>query len=373
MKRPIFLITLLIFASVIAEAQKAIEKAKFLDNIYIGIQGGANTPLSFNQAFPLNTTAGIRIGEDISPVFGFNFEFAGWFNDHCGGHINGYAKHFSNNSTIHLVSAGLNGTINMSNLFSEYKGEPRTIEYSAILGIGEAFIFNRKLFTKEDGKTREVEGAESTDDDELIAKTGMDITWNIGKKKAWQAYIEPSVIWNLNGSDDGDCVKFNKQHAFLQLALGVNYKFMTSNGTHNFKLYDIQALNNKINNLNRQIENQKEELAAKPKEVIKEVTKEVTTTNVQNTQQIVFFAKNSSTLDNDAKAVLDNIANGSTVDITATSSPEGNKKHNEILSQDRADTVKKYLEDKGIVVNSAVGKGAKSNSSNRVAIINICK
>ena len=76
------LMMLVFFASVVSvNAQMARETQKPLDNLYVGVIGGVNTPLSFNQMFPLNTTVGLRLGKIITPIFGFNVDGSAWLND----------------------------------------------------------------------------------------------------------------------------------------------------------------------------------------------------------------------------------------------------------------------------------------------------
>jgi transcription elongation factor len=85
----------------------------------------------------------------------------------------------------------------------------------------------------------------------------------------------------------------------------------------------------------------------------------------------VFFAQGSSTLTDEQKAELDKISAGAIVDIIATASPEGTKKFNQKLSEDRAAVVKDYLVSRGVNIKSAEGKGVLGKNSNRVAIVKI--
>ena len=67
----------------------------------------------------------------------------------------------------------------------------------------------------------------------------------------------------------GDAVQFGKQAAQLGLFVGLNYKFKTSNGTHNFTIVtprdqaEIDALNAQINELRNR----------KPEVITKEVVR----------------------------------------------------------------------------------------------------
>ena len=349
----IFMFALMIgFASV--NAQTALQTTKFTDNIYVGVNAGVNTPLSFNQTFPINEVVGLRIGKDFTPVFGLNVEGTVGFNDHANGHTDGFINHFAGSTFVKDVTVGANGTINWSNLLFGYKGEPRLFEVNTITGLSWAHIYD----------------APTNDGDELLTKTGFDLAFNLGKTKAWQLYVEPAVVWNLSCGDEGnsfgtylDGLEFNKNHAYLQLAIGLNYKFKTSNGTHNFKLWNIGDMNNRMSELNNEINNLRAELAKKPTKVV--------VNNYSDSHYFVFFAQNSNELTASAKDVLDSIPSGINVDVVATASPEGTPKYNQELSQKRADVVKEYLTNRGINVVSADGLGVTGDSSNRVAVITI--
>ena len=343
MKKIIFILTLVLSAFTV-NAQTAIQTSKVLDNTYVGIQAGVNTPLSFNQMFPLNEYVGIRVGKDFTPVLGFNVDAGVTLNDHANGHTKGLINHFTSHAAINTINVGLNGTVNLMNLFGGYKGSPRIFEISTVTGLGWSHIYNKAA------------GITSvSDDDYLVAKTGADFTFNLGKKKAWQLYAEPAVVWNLTNDN---AVTFDKSHAYLQLLVGVNYKFKTSNGTHNFKTYDIGAMNDEINSL-------RAELAKKPKEVVRTVTN---TVNVDNRTFVIFFAQNSDELTPAAKEVLDNISG--TVDVTGFASPEGTSKYNLKLSERRANVVANYLKNKGVTVDIVTGLGVQGKATNRVVIVN---
>ncbi len=102
------------------------------------------------------------------------------------------------------------------------------------------------------------------------------------------------------------------------------------------------------------------------KEVIKEVVKDGGL--VQNTY-VVTFPVNSSEIQNPAE--LAGIEKGSTVEVVAYASPEGNPDANQVLSQKRADAVANYLKAKGVNVVRTNAKGADSEHANRIAIITV--
>jgi hypothetical protein len=59
----------------------------------------------------------------------------------------------------------------------------------------------------------------------------------------------------------------------------------------------------------------------------------------------------------EAKFILNQIGEDSIVEVTATATPQGGKEYNQKLSEERADSVAKFLTNRGVKVASAVGKG----------------
>jgi len=318
MKKLILMLAL--FSAVVmgANAQIATQNSNGLDNIGIGVTAGVSTPLDFNSIFPLNTNVGLKITKDITPVIGFQLEGLAMLND----------NHFSKAKTVvKAFNVGVNGTINLSNALWGYKGTPRTFEVSTVAGIG--WLHECDIV-----------------DNSLTAKTGLDFAINLGKAKAHSLVITPAVYWNLNKIDH---IQFNKHASQLAVNLTYVYHFKTSNGTHHFKTYDIGAMNDEINQL-------KAELAKKPT-VVKEVIKEPVVVTNGTTKWVIPFEYGKSTLTNEAKFVLNQIGENAIVDVTATASPEGSVEFNQKLSEARAKSVADFLTNRGVKVNSAVGKG----------------
>lgn len=345
MKKFILMFALMISAFVGANAQTAIEKATIVDNTYAGINVGATTPLSFNSVFPLNTGVSVTLGKNWTPIFGTEVQSGILFND------NGFGT--NNLPFVKAINTGVNTTINLTNLVLGYNPN-KVFELQTVTGLGWMHIYNKDgVSTYYDG------GLVENDDDELTAKAGLRFNWNLGKTKAWSLNVEPAVLWNLtNGS--GDRVRFNKNYAQLALSVGVAYKFKTSNGTHNFKVWNVGKMNDEINSL-------REQLAKKPKEVVREVIKNELVSS--QTKWVVFFDKNSYELSNDAKIILDGIAKGSNVDVVGHASSEGTVEYNQSLSERRANAVADYLSSRGVNVNKTTGEGETGTPKNRVVII----
>ena len=83
----------------------------------------------------------------------------------------------------------------------------------------------------------------------------------------------------------------------------------------------------------------------------------------------VTFQQGKSALVPEMKKALNNIKSGSHVEIVGTASPEGSKELNDRLSQARADVVANYLKTRGVIVDSASGKGVQGVTSNRLAVV----
>lgn len=355
MKKLLFMGAMLVM-SVASQAQVAYEKANFWDNWYVGAKVGASTPLTFDKVFPLNPGFGVKVGKNFSPLFGANIE--GFAN--LGNNVIADRMGFRQNSHtfIRAVNVGLNGTWNITNTFLAYNPD-RVFEVSMESGVGYMQIFGDPFLNSH---------FNLGDDNELTAKTGLTLAFNLGAQKAWQLYLEPTVMWNLTNGP-GDAVQFNKKAAQVGLYAGVNYKFKTSNGTHNFKVYNVGELNDEINRLRAQGPKVVE------KEVIKEVIKEVPvqTNTVQqvSVENLVFvtFQQGKSILTKEAKKALDEVKAGKHVQVVGTASPEGSKELNDRLSQARADVVANYLKGNGVIIDEATGKGVQGVTSNRLAVV----
>lgn len=340
MKKIIFIFAALLMTALCANAQTATENAKFFDNWSAGIGAGATTPLDFNPVFPVNAGAKLFINKDLTPVVGLQAEAGVLFND------NNFGRWTS--TTVKLTNVGLNGTVNLNNLFAGYNGTPRVFEVSTNTGLGWLHYWN---------------GGGAND---LTTKTGLDLSLNLGKTRASSIVLSPAVYWNITGG--GAKVQFNKHRAQLALTLSYVYHFGTSNGTRHFKTYDVGAMISEISRLN-------DELAQKPTEVIVEkiVYQQAPVTDAVVVSDpaplYVFFAQDSAELTDDAKAALDTV--DGVVEIIGSASIEGTKEYNQRLSEKRAAVVTDYLTKRNIDVKSYEGIGARDNTSPRIAVVKI--
>ena len=376
------LVLMLAAASMAASVSaQTVAESKTFDNIYVGINGGVATKTTGHKWLSdLDPNAGIRIGRYFTPVFGLAIEGNAYFSNKPWG---------STGTVVRATNASLLGTVNLSNWFGGYKGEPRTFEVSALYGLGWMHVFSNNKFLK---------AATSENRNRMTSKAALDFAFNFGSAKQFQFYVEPSINFAFLGQSKnkelvatGNALNpvaladhqeygykaasqagqpaYNINNSFVQLNAGLVYKFANSNGTHNFTIVtprdqaEIDALNAQINELRNR----------KPEVITKEVVKEVPSVKVKEftVSDLVFvtFAQGKSALTNDAKAALNNVKEGVHVQVVGTASPEGSKELNDRLSQARADVVANYLKGRGVIVDEATGKGVQGVTSNRLAVV----
>lgn len=320
---------------------QTVTESKTFDNFYIGINGGAQVKTTGESWMNnLNSNAGLRIGRWFTPVFGLAAEGNVYFNDHC--------KHFmpQSKTVARYMNVGLIGTVNLSNWFAGYKGEPRLFEVVPVYGFGWGHTF----------------GADENYN-VLTSKAGIDFTFNLGKAKAWQVYVEPSMNWSLNGYGY-EGVAYNINKSAFQLNAGIVYKFKNSNGSHNFTIAqlrdqnEIDGLNSQINSLRSDLNDKDAQLSAKDKQIkdlqnaLDECNKKpkyVKPATATNLQPTVLFRQGKAVVDKSQMPNIELIAQymknhpEAKVEIKGYASPEGNKDFNQALSQKRADAVKNVL------------------------------
>ena len=355
MKKFILMMAMMFATICSVSAQTAIETPKVFDNTYVSVNVGASTPLALDHVFPLNTSAGVAVGKWFSPVWGAEVEGTAWFGSHAFG---GTQSRFDYLGIGHNVVrghyVGVNGLVNLSNLFGGYKGTPRLFEVSTMLGTGWIHTYNANVSDKANNG--------------LGIKTGIDLAFNLGKEKAHTLSVRPAVLWDVTSAAGTMPLQFDKRFAQLYLGVAYTYHFKTSNGTRYFKTYDVGAMQDEINRL-------REELACKPKEVIKEVVTERVVEKVVATDNnvTVYFTKGSAELSDAAKTSLDNLGQNAVVDVKGYADEVGPEKFNQALSEKRANAVADYLTNRGLKVNTVNGYGETGDVVARVVVVSPTK
>jgi outer membrane protein OmpA-like peptidoglycan-associated protein len=348
-----------LFAVVSMSAQNYAGSSSFLDNWSIGARGGVQTNLK-QWNTPQGAVAGLELNKQLTPLFGLTIEGVTGFNNVRN--WNDLANHFCNGVAVDQLNVLVDGRFNLTNALFMYQGKPRFFEVEALggVGYGHTYVANAKGY------------------DDVLAKAGLNLNFNIGKNRAWTINIQPAIIWNVKNAG-----KLDVHNAVGQLTAGLIYHFKTSNGKRYIQKYDVEGIirengvyASQINDLEEQGKEKDAEIAALRKALANQPLATNAVATAESAKEIiekttvVFFAQNSSVLTDDAKAVLDGVT-AKNVKVVATASPEGTAEYNKRLSEKRAAVVCDYLTKKGVNVVSAEGLGVKGDASGRVAIVTV--
>ncbi len=363
-------------ASAISADAQAFEGNRPADNWSLGVHYGSVSPSKGNLIKDARHVAGVEVTKYLTPVFGLGISGTAGFNT-TG------SRTFVDNATGLLL-----GKVNFSNLFCGYKGSPRYFEVEGVAGIGINHYF---------GETDKYAVAEGNT---MASKFGVNLNFNLGKKKAWTVSVRPAIAYDLEGGRQVTQAQYNLNNSVLELTTGIIYRFRSSNGKHYFtqiKAYDfaeVDGLNAKVNDLRATVNGQQKALNIKDAEIrqLQQALNDcrnsqpvVETVEVFNTnltmESVVNFRQGKSTVETSQLPNIERIAtymkkNGSSrVVIKGYASPEGNAEVNAHLAAARAKAVSDVLVKKyGIAADriTAEGQGVGNMFSdpdwNRVSI-----
>jgi len=389
MKKLFLMLAVAMMTASVSAQKTAITANKAGDNWYIGINAGVATPMNkFNvggttKGFMKGVSPefGFRLGKNLTTVFGLALDVNAYFLNKTDSKSMFGSKTFINATDFDILS-----TWNLSNAFAGYKGEPRAFEVIALVGGG----YSRAWAQKDGG---------------INAKAAIDFAFNLGAAKQWQLFIEPGVVFGqpspryanpFRKIQTADGKKFN---GAFSLKAGINYKFGTSNGTHNFKVEElrdpaeIDALNAKINELRSDVDAKNGQLNA-ANATINDLKKKLADCEARPTtaavvekketvlQPMVIFRQGKSTIDAAQYASIEMVAKymknhpEAKVLVKGYASPEGKAELNQKLSEKRAEVVanaliKRYKIAKDRITTKGYGatsEVSEENDFNRVAM-----
>lgn len=330
--------------------------AKFTDNWSIGIDEGIQTNL-YDWNNPQGGIVGLNLNKQLTPVFGLSLNGYVGFNN-TGNWLN--STHFHNKNVTDNIMAFVDGRWNVINTFAGYKGKPRFFEIETVAGFGYGHFFNNHTVMN--------------DWNSMLFKAGLNLNFNITSDRAWTINVKPVVIWDLTNSGRYASEAINSHYAVFQVTAGVTYNFKSSNKKHyinespvDYYVNRCKALNDKINQLQEQLETQ-------PVEV--RTTAIVDTVYIEHahlveTTYVVTFAFNSNKLSEQACEILNKIPNNADVTIDGYASPEGSETYNYGLSERRANAVADYLKEHNVNITRVSSHGAECDESNRIVIIHV--
>ena len=361
-----FLMAVMAFAGITASAQnELLSNSKLSDNWYLGGNIGAVTPLDGAFIGNMRPTIGIEVGRYITPVFGIGVEARTKFNT-IGAH-----------TAVDQLYGFLLGKVNLNNLFSGYKGEPRKYECVALAGPGIEHNFC------------------NFEDNYLAYKAGFEFNVNLGEAKAWQFNVKPGLVWGINNAKV-PATQLNRHGASFEINAGLTYKFKNSNGSHNFTFAkldqsELDALNNTINKLREDNDLRAKKDAATIDNLQQQLkdcqnAKQPIVKECKPVENIITFRQSRSRVDATQLPNIDCVAKhlndnpSAKVVIKGYASPEGKAKFNQKLSVARAEAVKLILVNKYNIAadritteGCGIGSVFSKPTYNRVAICTICE
>ena len=336
--RSLILGTTLCMAAVSVSAQSALEGTKLGDNWSVGVNVGVTTPLTHSAFWGnMRPAFGVGVNKQVTPILGLGLEWMTSVNTTP-------SKTAFDTSNLSLLT-----TLNWTNIFCGYQGEPRLFEVETVTGFGWLHYNG------------------FGDLNSYSNKLGFNFNFNLGEEKAWTLALKPALVYDMT-MDGTQNVKFDANCAAWEITAGLRYHFSCSNGKRHFsyvKPYDqaeVDALNSQINNL-RQQANEKEsalnaanQKAAELENALNEcknqapqVVKETITNHKKTLESVVTFRQGGRTVETSQAPNVERIATylknhkDATVTIKGYASPEGSAEVNARIAQQRAEAVKTML------------------------------
>ena len=203
MKR-ILLFTLALFTMVTMYAQHSSQQGMKVDKWYVGATYGLNSKTTNNGFFGNpNASMAVRLGYDMTPVFGYMGEATLFFGD---------VKFGASKCFVKAINADLLAVVNLSPLlFHPAEGQRSFYEVRLFGGFGINHICGFPI-------------AENNND--FISKFGADLGVNLGRNKQFFVYLQPAINYNL---DHYSRTQYNINYSALQISVGANYRFSWSN------------------------------------------------------------------------------------------------------------------------------------------------
>ncbi len=339
------LLLMMALATATTAGAQAVDGHKMFDNWSVGLVAGGATPTQGKMLKNVRSVAGVELTKDITPMFGLGVQTMAGFNT-TGSHTA-----FDNlNTTVF-------GVANLTNIFKGYKGSPRAFEVEGVLGVGYNHYY---------GCSATMPGVEGSS---FTSKLGLNLNFSLVRDRAWTLSVRPAIVYDLEGGIDANPAQYNLNHAVLELTVGVQYHFRSSNGfsfftnVRRYNTQQIDALNAKINDLRATVEAKDKALRTaqeqlrRTQQALNDCRNErpviqrqpAACPKQQQTSVTVTFGQGKSTVDASQMPNVERVATymkshpTAKVTIMGYASPEGNADVNARLAKARAEAVRDVL------------------------------
>lgn len=334
----------------VSSAQQIYEGSKLSDNWFVSVGAGGYVPTVGANFFPdMRPAMKLEVGRYFNPVFGLSASVQAGINDNNGNsRSNIFVNGRGGKNIIDFTNVSLNGLLNLNNFFLGYNGYPRPFEIVAEAGMGWGHFYGMRH-----GDTP------MQDRNFLTATFGLGMNLNVSD--ALQINFKPGITYSLS---DMRANKFNINSSYLTLMAGLTYKFMNSNGSHNFKLSDrvytqaeMDDMNDRINRMRvryeEDMDERNDEILTLRAQLAEALTDEIRTDAIvvqyDAPAPVVLFAQGSCEVMKSQEISVRMIADymkanpDSKVVIKGYASTEGTADYNQKLSEARAKAVHDLL------------------------------
>lgn len=357
----ILIMAVLLLASSASAA--TVKQSTFFDNTYVGINGGVTGALHGNYAGyenfgkSIKPVFGVRIGKNITPIVGLQFQ----------GEAGLGTWNMPTDFDHSFVALDL--TFNVNNMLHSYTGHVDAVEVVPYIGIGWWHTYGYVT-------------------NNMATQFGPQINFNLGKARAWQLNLIPSLTYVLttSGLQENNVVNFDSRRAYASVQVGVTYKFENHYGTHNFVVCDKVYTQSEMDVINEQVNQLRQTNSALADALKACQEKPVPAAQSTVVEKVVLpkvqFTKGSSKISETSKAAIQDIANYIKANpdkkyaCLGYASTDGPTEFNMALSKKRAEVLKQALVDAGAdaskIETQAMGETEKFGSDpilNRIAII----
>lgn len=235
----LYTLILSLLLSTVLYARHTVQRSTMRDNWFISLNVGSSGPTTHRSYFGHTVPhAAIRLSRGITPSYALGMQIQTLFNEAPGS--------VPTSLFVNTTYLSLDHIVNLNNWFCGYDGRPDIFEIIAIAGLGWGHDFHSRPFDYHATNY-------------LTSHFEVQFCVNLGRQRAWQLHLSPTLTYRMSGASSGFQPYFNVNQSHIGLRAGVTYRFRCSHSAHYFvkaRLYDqveIDVLNARINDLQEEV------------------------------------------------------------------------------------------------------------------------